>query len=74
MTTDRAGKTVVERAIEEWYSAAWHRGVRLTGIERQYLADSIAQRTGEGRDGFGPPRPPVSDTRQTEPVSHEEAQ
>ena len=29
---------------------------------------------GEGRDGFGPPRPPVSDTRQTEPVSHEEAQ
>lgn len=36
---ERIGKT-----IEEWYSNAYKRGVRLSGVERQLLARFLAQR------------------------------
>lgn len=40
MTTEER----ITKAIDEWYSAAWRRGVRLTGIERAQLARFLAQR------------------------------
>jgi hypothetical protein len=48
MTDQQAGDDVTEqrisKAIEEWYSAAWHRGVRMSGVERILLARFLAQR------------------------------
>lgn len=34
----------IGKAVEEWYSSAWHRGVRITGVERQLLVHFLAQR------------------------------
>lgn len=39
----------INMAVEEWYSAAYIRGVRVTGIERKLLARLIAQRQGARR-------------------------
>lgn len=43
--TEEVRRTVGE-AIDDWYSNAWHWGVRLTGDQRQALADHIARRWG----------------------------
>ena len=34
----------VSKTIDEWYSSAWHRGVRLGAVERERLARFLAQR------------------------------
>lgn len=36
----------IAQAIDEWYSPAWNRGVRLTSIERERLGRYLAQRLG----------------------------
>lgn len=38
------GEERIARTIDEWYSAAWRRGIRLDAGERNRLARFIAQR------------------------------